>query len=129
MKWDIDKAIRALETSNGPGTVLERVVINPQDVGLLAILDLKLTPKQWAKAEKENLQTAVVWAFGIGRLAQRKLFFHAWTIREAYLKARRKLKTMSKGDLEWYGVQLPKKSNSFAAAKRDSVKRKRNGRA
>lgn len=118
MKWDIDKAISAMEATGGPGSVIERILVNPENQGVLANLGLKVSPALKAKAKEQNLQLVPVWAFGIGKSAQRKLFFHAWTIREAYLKARRALKTMSKSDMEWYGVARPRKSNSYMSAKR-----------
>ncbi len=118
MKWNIDKAIEALEGTPAPGSVIERVLVNPDDAELLGNLKLKLTPAIRSRVNNENLQLVPVWCFGVGKLAQRKLFFHGWTIREAYLLARRSLKEMSKSDLEWYGVAVPRKSNSYAAAKR-----------
>ena len=119
MKWDIDKALLALEASGSPGSVLERVLVNPEDTPLLTSLKLKVPPK----VKNQNLQLVPVWCLGLGKSAQRKIFFHAWTIREAYLRARRGLKAMTKGDLEWYGVAVPRKSNSYAAAKRKAKRR------
>ncbi len=118
MKWDIDKAILALEAAGGPGTVLERILINPEDEAVQKTLGLKLSVADRAKAKKMGQQLVAAWAMGVGKSATRKLFFYAWTIREAYLMARRGLKKLSPSDLAWYGVAIPKKRNSFAAAKR-----------
>lgn len=125
MKWDIDKALKGLESSGTQGTLFERILINPEDQGVLSNLGLKLTPALKAKMKSESLQLLPAWALGVGKSAQRKLFFHAWTLREAYLKARRGVKKMTPSDLAWYGLTVPKKSNSYAAAKRKAMPRKK----
>lgn len=110
MKWDIDKALKALELEYiVPGTSFSRVLL---DVGLMEREGMKPTAK-----EKED-RSIRAWCFGIGRLLEAKEFFYGRTIREAYLKARRFLKKLNSQQREVLGVQLPKRSNNYMAAKR-----------
>jgi hypothetical protein len=111
MKWDIDKALRQLEDPRASGTAIDRILVDATNPQLLA--DLRLT------TPKTSETAAVAWAVGIGKSAQRKLFFYGWTIREAYLKARREVKKMTLSAREGYGIPTPKKrSNSYASARK-----------
>jgi len=110
MKWDIDKALTKLEDPATTGTSLDRILLRLDDTEAMKRLGLK---------PKKTEGYAVAWAIGIGKQAQRKLFFHGFTIREAYLKARRFVKTMGPEDRAWYGIPaFKKRSNSFATARR-----------
>lgn len=113
MKWDIDKALSALE-SGGSGTIIETLQVDLTDTLVLKQLGLKPTP--YIRRTYERF--APVRVLGVGKLQARKLFFHGWTIREAFLKARRTLQQLSKSELDWYGVVIVKKRNSFASARR-----------
>jgi hypothetical protein len=111
MKWDIDKALQQLEHPGTSGTVVERVLIRVDDDSTVKRLGLKF--------KKGLTGYQIVWVLGLGKLSQRKLFFHGRTIREAYLEARRGVKKMSAADRDWYGIPAPKKrSNSYASARR-----------
>lgn len=117
MKWDIDKALKALELDYiVPGTSFNRVLL---DVSLMEEKGLKPT------AQEKGRECIRVWSMGIGRLLEAKEFFYARTIREAYLKARRFLKKLNPQELEVLGVQLPKRSNSYMAAKRLKQRRRK----
>lgn len=110
MKWDIDKALRALEHLETSGTSLDRILVRLDDTEGIKRLGL---------VTKKTSGYSTVWALGLGKLSQRKLFFHGWTIREAYLKARKAVKKMPSDDLVWYGIPtLKKRSNSYASARR-----------
>lgn len=117
MKWDIDKALRSLEDPHSAGTSVDRTLIDVSHTQLLA--DLRL------KAPKGAEGSMLVWTLGIGKLAQRKLFIHGWSIREAYLKARRIVNKMTVSDRTWYGIPTPKKRNSYASARRKAKPRKK----
>jgi hypothetical protein len=116
MKWDIDKALDALENTGAPGTVIERIQVDPEDEVVLKQIALKVTPGVRRKYESQRYFPVRV--VGIGKLQERKLWFHGWTIREAYLRARRAIMKMSASDLAWYGVVPKKKRNSFTTARR-----------
>jgi hypothetical protein len=117
MKWDIDKALALLEDPGTSGTSLDRILIHVADAEGMKRLGLKF---------RKTGGYAIVWALGLGKLAQRKIFFHGKTIHEAYLKARRAVKKMSATDRAWYGIPTPKKrSNSYASARRKAKPRKK----
>lgn len=111
MKWDIDKALSLLEIPGTAGTCIDRVLVGLRDTGTIERLGLT--------SRKTSEGHAMVWALGLGKLANRKVWFYGWTIREAYLKAKKAVKKMSTEDLCWYGIQPPRsKKNSFISARK-----------
>ncbi len=83
-KWDIDKALRSLESPVCPGTTLSLVLM---DVKLLERHGIKLTPK-----EIDGRESVLVWCLALGILLEPKAFIYSTTIRGAYLRARKILK-------------------------------------
>ena len=115
MNWDIDKALTALEDSSIPGTAINRVLM---DLDTMKREGIKPTPAQVER------KCGFVWGLSIGRQNDRKVFFHAHTIHEAFLKARRALKKASPAEREFFGVKIPKKRNSYASARRKKDRKK-----
>ena len=85
MKWDIDKALKELESPVCPGTSITRVLM---DIKLLEKNGIKVSPK-----EIDGRESVQVWCLGLGILLEPKVFVYSTTIRGAYLKARKVLKT------------------------------------
>lgn len=100
MKWDIDKALRALEDSTVPGTSVGRVVLS--GVELMEREVGRLT------AEEREKGYVLVWCLGLGKTYERKVFVYGRTIRAAHLRARKVVKTMTPDEREFYGVKGPK---------------------
>jgi hypothetical protein len=111
-KWDIDKALRALEASMIPGTSIIRVTLGGAELMQRELGEL-------TDEERQN-DFANVWSLGLGRLNERHRFIYARTIREAYLRARRILKEMSPEEKAFFGVQAPKKPGPKAVRRRAS---------
>lgn len=110
MKWDIDKALKALEGEGVPGTIFSRTLL--YDADTIRRANIK-------GSEEEVKHGVVVWTLGIGRAQTPKFFVYGRTIRTAYLQARRIIKGMSPQAREAYGIKAPKKgANSFASARR-----------
>lgn len=111
MKWDIDKALKALEGEGFPGTVICRVLLSGGD-----IIQRSNIPKP---TEKELEFGVKAWSLGLGRAQSPKFFVFGRSIRSAYLQARKIIKKMNPKAREAYGIKAPKKNaNSFASARR-----------
>lgn len=109
MKWDIDKALSKLEASSIAGTTISRVLVDYENAATLEKLGLKAPRSKKSKA----------WCVGLGLLHTPKLFFHGWTIHEAYLKCRKAVRELSAESLQFYGLTKPtKRSNSFNTARK-----------
>lgn len=109
MKWDIDKALAMLaaDNLNIPNATLHTILV---DGGRLSG-DLK--------GLKPHKDKSLVKCLGLGRLGGPMVHFYGWTVREAYLLARKGLHSMSAEELNHYGLKSPKKrKNSYAAARR-----------
>lgn len=90
MRWNIDKSLALLEVGQSvPGTILQRTIM---DTSLMAQEGLKPKPEHVERGH------GVVWSLGVGLAYERKLFFHGYTIREAYLRARKGLGLTKKGN-------------------------------
>jgi len=90
MQWDIDKSLVMLEKGQSvPGTILQRVT-----------MDTSLMVKEGLKPKPEHLERGygLIWCLAVGRVYERKRFFHGHTIREAYLRARKGLGLTKKGN-------------------------------
>ena len=94
MKWDIDKALLALEPESCQGTALQRAVV---DVKLLTTAPEayrlrygggKIRPT----AEELERGRVLLWCLSIGLSYAPKAMFYARTIRGAYLQAVRAVK-------------------------------------
>jgi hypothetical protein len=109
MKWDIDKATRAFETSSAPGTGYFRVLT---DLTVMVQAGINPTP------EERQRGAGLCWCVMVGGMHQPKVFSYDRSIRTAYLKARRKIKAMSKQELVQFGLQVPKRSAGFAKARK-----------
>ena len=109
MKWDIDKALRALEDSQIPGTTVSRVFL----YGTETMERAGLVPT----AEELTKDSIFAWCLALGKIQERKLFVYGRTIRSAYLKARKIIKSLSAEDLAFFGLKAPNRSNSFLAAR------------
>jgi hypothetical protein len=100
MKWDIDKALKALEDSDVCGTAITRVVLS--SVELLEHKLGRLT------AEERSNGYAPLWCLGLGRSDQRKVFIYGRTIRAAHLRARKVVKAMTPEERAFFGVKVPR---------------------
>lgn len=111
-KWDIDKALLAVEASLIPGTSISRVTLS----------GVELMERELGKLRDEERQKGyvAVWSLGLGRLHEPKRFIYGRTIREAYLRARRVLKKMGPEEKVFLGVQVPKKTGPRALRRRVS---------
>jgi hypothetical protein len=97
MKWDIDKAFADLTASDA---ILEwsvaRVVVSKE-----LWKQFKLNPV----VTDPTVQAVMAWCLVIGRFGQPKIFIHALTIRECYLRARKVIKGLSVEEAHCYGVK------------------------
>lgn len=116
MKWDIDKAIRALENADAPDTSVNYVYT---DIAFAESHGVKPT------AEQRQRNGARLCCLAMGRTHASKIFAYGQTFREAYLKMRAAIKKMNRQDLDYFGVQIPQKSNSYMAARKQHGKRKK----
>lgn len=106
MKWDIDKALIALEASGIAGTTLTRVMVSGEDM---------MKEKIGRITDEERAQGyAKVWCLALGKLDERKLFVYDHTIHSAYLKARKVVRMLSDEDLKFLGLRRPKKPGARA---------------
>jgi hypothetical protein len=114
MKWDIDKALAALTTTGDQlGTSLTPVVHSD-----LATLKGTGIPVSAQDREKGYV---VLWCLSLGHVNGRKLFTYGRTIREAYLRARKVVRSLPAESLQEYVLKEIKrqgKRNSFASARR-----------
>jgi hypothetical protein len=108
-RWDIDKALTDLEDSETPGSSAAR-----------QFMDITLFEKHKIKPTRAQVESrgGFIWCLALGRYHDRKLFVYAARIREAYLRARRQIKSMSVAERASYGLKMPSKSNSYAVARR-----------
>lgn len=101
MKWDIDRALEALEDSGIAGTTFTRVMVETE-----ALIQEKLghiTDEERAKGY------AKVWCLGLGKMNERKLFIYGRTIHSTYLRARIIIKRLTVEELRFFGLRAPKK--------------------
>ena len=115
MKWDIDKALRALEC-DVPGTSISRVMA---DVPFMELHGFKVTDQERARGG------SLIWGIALGRLMEPKSFFYGRGIREAYLRARKFIRSLNDQQRKELGVRLPRKSNTYLAAQRKSKGKRR----
>jgi len=120
MKWDIDKALTALEDSQIPGTTISRVFL--YGVEIMDRAGIVPTAEELAK---DSIQA---WCLALGRIQEHKLFIHGRTLRAAYLKARKVIKKLSSEELVHYGLKKPKYSKGFEEARKFRKKTKRRGK-
>lgn len=111
MKWDIDKALERLRADDVqvPNTTLHSILV---DGGRLqgSLSNHGLKPRK---------DKFIVRCLGFGRMGGPMLHFYGWTIREAYLNARKALRNLPANELAHYGIRTPKKrSNSYASARK-----------
>jgi len=110
MKWDIDKALKALEDgSRISGTTVSRIQISGEDHALKFGI-------RFTAAERER-GCAFVWCLALGIIQLPKLFFYDREIHGAYIKAKKAIKNLSDDELLYYALRKPRRSNSFMAAK------------
>lgn len=95
MKWDIDKALAALEDSGIAGTTITRVMIETPE-----LIEEKLG--NVTEAERTAGYAKAV-CLALGKMSERKIFIHGRTIHSAYRRARLVVRRRSPGD----GCPLP----------------------
>lgn len=118
MKWDIDKVLAQLEHATNPGTIVERIMVLVDNKQVLSDLGLK--------RPKTDKKVVFAWCLSLGMLQCRKHMVYGWTIREAFLKARRDVKLMTPEVRKFFDIPAPKKrSNSYASARRTAKPRKK----
>jgi hypothetical protein len=110
MHWDIDKSLADLMTSETLDPSITKVLV-----------DRTLWKSYNVKPKDSGQQSAMVWCIALGRHGCPKLMTYGLTIREAYLKARKSIKTLSAQDLGIYGLKNPKKQRLIKAPKRKEV--------
>lgn len=110
MKWNIDKALTALESSNLPGTSVQRVTVSGVE-----LLEQHLGKE--LRDEDRQRGYAHLWCLGLGRESHRKLFIYGYEIRTAYLRARRVMRRLPKEDLEFFGLARPRKRKKAPSLK------------
>lgn len=101
MKWDIDKALEALEDSGIAGTTFTRAMVETE-----ALIQEKLGHVTAAERAKGY---AKVWCLGLGKMNERKLFIYGRTIRSACLRARIIVRQLTPEELRFFGLRAPKK--------------------
>lgn len=107
MKWDIDKAIRALENSGISGTGVNRVFCSDRH-----------TMERLGVRPRKGEEQALLWCIGFGKIPSSKAEFHDHTIRGAYLRARKAIRKFSKLELEHYGIRVPQRSKGYLEARK-----------
>lgn len=111
MKWDIDKAIAALEDSTIAGTLMGRVTISGVE-----LLEQHLG-KTLRKEDRER-GYAKVWCLTLGKENERKLFIYGYNLHTACLKARRIVRELSQEDLDFFGLKTPRRRKRAATRAR-----------
>lgn len=101
MKWDIDRALTALEDTGAAGTSISRVDIMGADE-----MERLLGNVTDTERAKEGI---LVWCIALGALRGPKLFIYGRTIRAAYLRARKVIRRLSPEDLMVYRLRVPTK--------------------
>lgn len=115
MRWDIDKAIEALEESGISGTLMQRVTVSGAE----------LLEQHLGKALRDEDRArgyARVWCLGLGKENERKLFIYGYRLHTAFLKARQVVRRLSKEELEFYGLAQPQRRGKVQPRKRGAAK-------
>lgn len=111
MRWDVDKALRALEDSIIPGTGFQRVTMSG-----LEMLEEHLGKE--LRDEDRKRGYAHLWCLGLGCQTQRKLFVYGYTVRTAYLRARKIVRKLPQEDLTLFGLVRPRKRKKAPSLQR-----------
>ena len=111
MRWDIDKKLSDLLASGAADpsiTIanLDRAQWQSQGLSLPKRVDVG---QSWIK----------VWCIALGYSNQDKLVTYGFTIREAYLKARKAIKSLTPEELQAYGLKGPKKKFKKSPKRKD----------
>jgi hypothetical protein len=115
MRWDIDKSLTSLLTNpNTADPSITRVIL---DRTLWKSYGIELK-----KSADVGQSCIMIWCIALGYSNQPKLFTYGLTIREAYLKARRVIRTMSPQDLQFHGLYGSKKRKFVKAPKRKEAR-------
>ncbi len=137
MKWDIDAALKQLSDGAKSTPLLTLALVtneflaaqglrvprskrgvvclcNPKTASDAIRLALNLSCPVHGKDREEHH----VWCIALGRVYQAKVFVYGFSIREAYLRARRMVKAMSKAEQAELGLRAPKKGGSFQGSRK-----------